>query len=527
MTTEKTAKKVDRTGAWGQRHDVGKRGRPSCNVVLTEEQRAELLRRVRASTSAQRDALRARIVLACGVGGSAEAVAARTGVSSRSVERWRSRFLKKGLIGLGDLPRAGHKSKYDGPTRMELIALACDPFRPRPAKPTLDEIVHAAQQKQNVEGQAEAEQTTSGTKLPHVPSIESLVREAARTGASAATPSAASPSHEPPGTPAEPPALTPAPPPSLEELAARAVALGGAKVELPTRTKVTRTIEELVEEAVARGIVDSISWSTYQRILAQSDIRPHLVEGWVHSPDPEFRPKVREICDLYLAAPAGSVVLSIDEKTGMQALERRFPDRPAALGRKRRREFEYIRHGTSTLLCAYDVHAGTSVWSCGPSRTADDLVRFMEKVAEHYPNQPVHIVWDNLNTHHDGPSERWTAFNSRHGGRFHFHYTPKHASWVNQVECLFSIVDRKCLRDASFTSVAQLEQTVVDQLEKRNTNPRPFHWKFTGYPLQIGAEHTPVAGELETRCPKPPKVRRPKKPKNSAVRSEPLATTPT
>ena len=116
-----------------------------------------------------------------------------------------------------------------------------------------------------------------------------------------------------------------------------------------------------MDEATARGLVERISWSSYQRILSDIDLRPHLIQGWVHSPDPQFREKVSAITALYLQPPPGAVVLSIDEKTGMQALERRFPDRPPARGRRRRREFEYTRHGTQSLLCAFEVHRGR--WS--------------------------------------------------------------------------------------------------------------------------------------------------------------------
>lgn len=163
--------------------------------------------------------------------------------------------------------------------------------------------------------------------------------------------------------------------------------------ETPEDGKTTRTIEELMDEVIRRGIVPDISWSSVQRILAGLEVKPHKTEQWFHSPDPEFRPKVTAICDLYLKPPpAGSVVLCIDEKPGMQALARRFPDRAPAPGRRRRREFEYKR-----------------------------------QIAAHYPNQVVHVIWDGLNIHYDGKDERWKKFNERHGGRFVFRYTPKHA----------------------------------------------------------------------------------------------------
>jgi transposase len=205
----------------------------------------------------------------------------------------------------------------------------------------------------------------------------------------------------------------------------------------------------------------------------------------MHSPDPQFREKVTEITELYLNPPPGEVVLCVDEKTGMQALERRFPDRSPAPGRTRRREFEYKRHGTQSLFCAFDVHSGEVLDQCSDWRTAAQLVGFMEKVAMCYPEGPVHIIWDNLNIHYDGADSRWAEFNRRHGHRFH--YTPKHASWVNQVELFFSILQRQCLRHGSFRSVEELRVAVLDFIAFWNKEKaHPFRWTFTGYPLQSG-----------------------------------------
>jgi hypothetical protein len=253
--------------------------------------------------------------------------------------------------------------------------------------------------------------------------------------------------------------------------------------------RTTRTITQLAQEAPARGLVDSISPSTYQRILAAGDLRPHRVQGWLHSPDPQFRAKVTEITELYLHPPPGSIVLSIDEKTGMQALERRFPDRPPAPGRPRRREFEYKRNGTQSLICGFEVHRGRVLGDCGDTRTAADLERFMERVAVEYPAETVHVIWDGLNIHFDGRDDRWTKFNARHGQRFVFHYTPKHASWVNQVELFFSILERQCLRHGSFRSKEELRAAVLAFIAAWNRDrAHPFRWTFTGYPLQAGPQ---------------------------------------
>lgn len=250
-----------------------------------------------------------------------------------------------------------------------------------------------------------------------------------------------------------------------------------------------RTLEDIRQQAIARGVAAAISRSTIQRILSQADLHPHRVRGWLHSPDPDFRRKVTEICALYHQPPEHSVVLSIDEKTGMQARTRRYPDRAPAPGRLRRREFEYKRHGTQSLMAALDVHQGEVLATCRQTRTADDLLAFMEAVARRYPTGDVHVIWDNLNIHHDGPDQRWTEFNARHANRFVFHYTPKHASWVNQIELFFGILQRQCLRHGSFASTAALRQAVLDFIAFWNRHKaRPFRWTFTGYPLQSGID---------------------------------------
>ena len=113
----------------------------------------------------------------------------------------------------------------------------------------------------------------------------------------------------------------------------------------------------------------------------------------------------------------------------------------------------------------------------------------MEKLAETYPGVTVHVVWDNLNIHFDGADGRWTAFNARHGNRFVFHYTPKHASWVNQVECFSGIVQRQCLANGSFCSTEELRQAVLAFIDHWNREKaHPFRWTFTGYPLQTGVK---------------------------------------
>ena len=260
------------------------------------------------------------------------------------------------------------------------------------------------------------------------------------------------------------------------------LALACEPAELQGRA--TPTLDELVDRAVQRGVVKQISRSHLQRILQAGDLRPHRVRQWLHSPDPQFRQKVNEICALYRRAPKGAVVLSIDEKTGIQAIERKHADREPQPGRARRREFEYIRHGTQALIAALDVHSGRVIGSCSDRRTQADLVAFMEQVALAHPKGRVHIVWDNLNTHR--AQAVWDDFNARHGSRFVFHFTPLHASWVNQIELLFGIYSRRVLRHASHSSIAQLRERTEAFMAQRNQAPQPFKWTFAGFELQTG-----------------------------------------
>lgn len=241
------------------------------------------------------------------------------------------------------------------------------------------------------------------------------------------------------------------------------------------------TLDLLVEEFGVRGIAN-ISRSSVHRILMERDLKPHRQQMWLHSPDPEFVPKVAEIVPLYLEPPPGSVVLSFDEKTGMQAVERKHPDRPPQPGRFARHEFEYIRHGTQSLLATLNVHTGDLIADCGPTRTGDDMEQHMERVAAHYPDVEVHIVLDNLNIH---KGDRWVRFNARHGHRFHFHYTPLHASWVNQIEIFFGVLARRCLRRKSFRSTEQLRAHVMAFIARWNDrDKKPFRWTFAGFPTK-------------------------------------------
>jgi transposase len=230
-----------------------------------------------------------------------------------------------------------------------------------------------------------------------------------------------------------------------------------------------------------------ISRSEVGRILRFEKLRPHRVRYWLHSPDPEFGPKAKRICDLYLSSGEDTVVLCVDEKP-MQVLGRKYPTHVGPQGVVRF-EYEYIRRGTRNLLGCFDTATGQVIAEVVPRRTADALVAFMEKVAERYPKQKIVIVWDNLNTHYDGPSKRWTEFNRRHGGRFEFVYTPIHASWMNQVEIWFSIIERRVLRYGDFSSADHLAERVLGFVRHWNTiEAKPFRWTWRSNQRKNGAK---------------------------------------
>jgi transposase len=147
-------------------------------------------------------------------------------------------------------------------------------------------------------------------------------------------------------------------------------------------------------------------------------------------------------------------------------------------------EFEYDRHGVQQLLAAFDICTGHVLARVVPQRTAEATVAFLEEVARHYPTQPVYVVWDNLNTHRDSKSSsRWADFNARHDGRFHFVFTPKHASWLNQVEIWFSILHRRVLRAASFDS-RERQKSEVEAFYWNQVECHPFRWTWRVTPKQ-------------------------------------------
>lgn len=236
---------------------------------------------------------------------------------------------------------------------------------------------------------------------------------------------------------------------------------------------------QAVADALCERSGERVSRSTVRRVLAAGGWRPHRVRYWLHSPDPDFRVKVARICRLYKRPPEDAVVVCVDEKP-MQALARRHALHAGPRG-VLRHEFEYRRRGTCSLLAAFNVRTGEVLGRVVPHRDARALLAFMHALARRYEGRRVYVIWDNLNVHYDGRDARWTRFNQEHGRRFRFVHTPLHASWVNQVEIWFSILQRRILRYGSFESVTALAQDVLGFVRHWNrAEAQPFRWTFAG-----------------------------------------------
>jgi transposase len=348
-------------------------------VVVDKATRAELERRVRATTSTQRDASRAAIILLAADGVPSRQISRLVGMHESHIAMWRQRFLADGLDGLKDAPRPGHPPTYGPEDRLKVVALA------------------------------------TSQRDPDDP-------EAAWT---------------------------------------------------------YKALADTLKREV--GISRSQLW----RILDDLDLKPHKVKGWINRrDDPEFWERVRDVCGLYLTPPEGALVLAVDEKTGIQAKERTVPDAPAGPARPARREFEYRRHGTASLLAALEVHSGEVTGTAIKNNNSVTFMAFLDEIDRVVaPGLEVHLVLDNGPSHTSGATRAWLAEHPR----FVAHYTPKHASWVNQCELVFSILSRKVLKRGSFRSRDDLVSKLMGFIARYNQSSRPFAWTYSGQPLKVAS----------------------------------------
>jgi transposase len=341
----------------------GRRPQP---IALTDEERSKLEAWTRRPKTAQRLALRARIVLAAAAGGTNTRIAADLRITLPTVAKWRGRFRAARLGGLADEPRPG-----------------------------------------------------------------------------------------PPRT------ITDA---QVEEV-------------------VTRTLESKPEAAThwsTRGMAKAcgLSQTAVARIWRAFGLKPHRHETFKLSADPFFVEKVRDVVGLYLAPPDRAVVLCVDEKSQVQALDRSQPLLPMTPGQAERGTHDYVRHGTTSLFAALDVATGKVIGRCFRRHRHQEFLKFLGAVDAAVPvadGVTIHLVLDNYGTHKTPAVRRWLA---RHP-RYVAHFTPTGGSWLNQVERFFAEITERRLRRGVFRSVPALEAAIIDYLDHHNTDPHPFVWTAT------------------------------------------------
>lgn len=243
---------------------------------------------------------------------------------------------------------------------------------------------------------------------------------------------------------------------------------------------VTRTLESKPKNAApwstrSMARAAGLSQTAVSRIWRTFGLKPHLTKTFKFSTDPQFIDKVRDVVGLYLNPPDRAIVLSVDEKSQVQALDRTQPLLPLGLGHPEAHSHDYARHGTTSLFAALDVATGRVIGECFRQHRQQEFVKFLERIDAAIPEEPgvtIHLIMDNYGTHKTPKVKRWLT---RHP-RYQVHFTPTSASWLNQVERFFGAITAKRIRRGTFRSVRQLETAIRDYLAEHNAAPRPFAW---------------------------------------------------
>jgi transposase len=336
-------------------------GRPTQPIVLSDDERSKLQEWARRPKTAQRLALRSKIVLGCAEGLENRQVARQLRITDQTVCKWRERFRTARLEGLADEPRPG---------------------APRKITDT---------------------------------QVEALITRTLES-----------------------------PPPNVTHWS-------------------TRTM------AAAIGM----SQSAISRVWRAFSLQPHRVETFKLSADPFFVEKVRDVVGLYLNPPERALVLCVDEKSQIQALDRSRPILPLRPGVPQRQTHDYKRHGTTSLFAALDVATGKVIGSLHRRQRHQEFLRFLERIDAAVPEPfEIHLVMDNYGTHKMPKVKRWFARRPR----YHLHFTPTSASWLNQVERFFGLITERRIRRGTFGSVRELESAIRDYLAHHNENATPFNW---------------------------------------------------
>ena len=255
------------------------------------------------------------------------------------------------------------------------------------------------------------------------------------------------------------------------------------------RTITDADVERVVTLTLETTPADATHWSTrsmatraglsqsaISRIWRAFALQPHRTETFKLSTDPLFIEKVRDIVGLYLSPPEKALVLCVDEKSQIQALDRTAPLLPMRPGQVERRTHDYRRHGTTSLFAALDVRTGQVMGACHRRHRSVEFRKFLDQIDTTVPaDLDVHLILDNYATHKTPIIQRWLAKRPR----YHLHFTPTSASWLNLVERWFAALTEKQLRRGAFRSTRELESTILSYLESHNTQPQPFIWTKT------------------------------------------------
>ena len=219
-----------------------------------------------------------------------------------------------------------------------------------------------------------------------------------------------------------------------------------------------------------------VSRTMVHRVWQRHDVQPHRVEKFQLSNDPRFEEKVRDVVGLYLNPPERALVLCVDEKSQIQALDRTAPILPLRPGLPERPTHDYQRHGTTTLFAAFNILNGKVIGTCQQRHRSREFIRFLNHLeARLPPDQEVHLIMDHYCTHKSAEVQRWLKPKKRK--RFHFHFTPTSSSWLNQVERFFALITGRMIRRGTFHSTAELETAIYNWLANWNGEPTPFVWK--------------------------------------------------
>jgi transposase len=214
---------------------------------------------------------------------------------------------------------------------------------------------------------------------------------------------------------------------------------------------------------------------TVARVWKKHGIQPHRMARYMASNDPDFETKAADVIGLYLKPPRHAAVFCVDEKTAIQALDRKDPILPLSPGRAERHGFEYVRHGTLSLYAALDTHTGEVVGRTTSRHTSPEFVAFLRDLLSHQPeDREIHIILDNLSAH---KTRRVQEFLDERPN-VHLHFTPTYSSWLNQVELWFSKIERDLIHRGVFTSVKDLSKRIMKYIRHYNEDPRPIKWRY-------------------------------------------------